>query len=107
MLAETPVFAQVELPFSQMTDYMRFDKYRVKDKAASKHETMTQCCFIIGRRLRRRPNINTTLGQCLVLAGHKGIVNVSCIVCYLEIHRLNKLNYCHAKTNSSNCLLFM
>ena len=35
----------------------------------SKHDTLTQCCVNVGRRLRRRTSNNPALGQSIVFAG--------------------------------------
>ena len=34
----------------------------------SKHKSFNQCCFNVGQRRRRWPNIETVLGECLVFA---------------------------------------
>ena len=41
----------------------------------SEHDTLTQCWVNVGRRLRRRPNINPALSQCtvVILMGHTSI----------------------------------
>ena len=35
----------------------------------NKHDTLTQCCANVGRRLRRRTSNDLALGQCIVFAG--------------------------------------
>ena len=50
--------------------------------ASSKHDTSTQCCFNVGPRLRRWPNIKTTLGRRLVLAGPVSILKKHQIMLY-------------------------
>ena len=47
----------------------------------SKHETLINVVLKLGRRLRRQPNIKTTLGQGLV------------IVCLLLLYRLQLVRY--------------
>ena len=40
---------------------------------SQKHETLIQCCFTVGQRLRRRSSLRPTLCKCLVFDGRRTV----------------------------------
>ena len=57
--------------------------------------------LMLARRLRRRPNIKTTLGQCFVLAGTS--VDVQVRLCYNHSHTISGSNAdCHPNSRNAD-----
>ena len=56
------------LIFFEKTSLPEIPAQRLASQHPIQHRTFTQCCFNVGHRLRRWPNIETALGECLVFA---------------------------------------